>query len=225
MFNSMFLPGNYNYWMVAIELLVYLLLFTVVVSLVFFLLRRPMRQYKPTDLELFKKLEGLRTEKMNRLMLFLTYLGKHYFLVPANLLLIGGFLVLGGNSWFALRIFLLSASSFVLMFFLKRVFRRNRPQQPLLYAARGMSFPSGHAIMAVNFYGLVLYMIWHTGIDPGYKIAVAILMVLLILGIGFSRIYLQVHYTSDVLAGFLIGICWFYTCLQLLSRLEMLLRG
>lgn len=153
-------------------------------------------------------------------MLAITWLAKHNFLIPANLVLIALFLLFGRHNWYAFRVLVMSLSSLIMMFILKRLFHRNRPGNPLLFEAKGKSFPSGHAIMAVNFYGLLLYMIMHTGVAPTIKIIAAVLVVCLILLIGFSRVYLQVHYASDVLAGFIIGLCWFFCIVHVLERLH-----
>ena len=205
----------------TLDIFFHLLIFIAIVSIVVFSLRAPMRRYKPIDLAIFKKLQPLHSGKSNRIMLAITYLGKHQFLVPVNLLLIAVYLLFGSHQWYAFRILVMSLSSLVLMFILKRLFRRNRPVEHLLFRAKGKSFPSGHAMMSVCFYGLILHMILHSPADVGTKIFAAIFMILLILSIGFSRVYLQVHYASDVLAGFLIGVSWFYISLRILNKLEI----
>lgn len=78
---------------------------------------------------------------------------------------------------------------------------RERPNILRLIPIDGYSFPSGHSIISVSFYGyLITYILEHTK-----KTWLIILGVLFILGIGFSRIYLGVHYFSDVLAGYSLG--------------------
>lgn len=153
-------------------------------------------------------------------MLFITFLGKHQFLIPANLLLIFYFLLAAHQNWFSIRIITISLSSLVLMLLLKTLFQRKRPLSPLLKAAKGLSFPSGHAIMAVTFYGLLLYILWHTIDARWLKHLVTVLLVLLIILIGYSRVYLRVHYASDVLAGFIIGFLWLWISLFVLNQLE-----
>ena len=153
-------------------------------------------------------------------MLFFTFLGKHQFLIPANLTLIMYFLLIRKRTWFSIRIASIALSSLGLMFVLKHLFHRNRPQLPLLNRARGLSFPSGHAIMAVTFYGLLIYIISHTIKDKKLKWALILLISVLIPFIGFSRVYLRVHYPSDVLAGYLIGFLWLRISLQVLKQLE-----
>ena len=106
------------------------------------------------------------------------------------------------------------------MLLLKQLFQRKRPLSPLLKAARGLSFPSGHAIMAVTFYGLLIYIVQHN-IDINWlKYLVIFLLVVLVLLIGFSRIYLRVHYASDVLGGFIIGLLWLMISLAVIKWLE-----
>ncbi len=100
---------------------------------------------------------------------------------------------------------------------LKTVFKRVRPELfDSGYTASFYSFPSGHATVAVGFYGtLTLLLAWRlTGVRRWMVVAAGVSLVLLI---GFSRLYLGVHYPTDVLAGFLaaplwisfIGLCYF----------------
>lgn len=99
---------------------------------------------------------------------------------------------------------------------LKAVFQRARPTDiEHLGSAHGYSFPSGHAMGAVLLFGSLAYVVYFT-IDHSRRLrllAVA-LCVLMILCIGTSRVYLGVHYLSDVLAGFAAGVCWLAVCLS-----------
>ena len=153
-------------------------------------------------------------------MLFITFLGKHQFLIPANLILIFYFVVITKQNWFSIRVITIAISSLVLMLLLKQLFQRKRPLSPLLKAAKGLSFPSGHAIMAVTFYGLLIYILQHTITSDWLKVFFTALLVVLILLIGFSRVYLRVHYASDVTAGFIIGSLWLIISLFVLKLLE-----
>jgi undecaprenyl-diphosphatase len=106
------------------------------------------------------------------------------------------------------------------MFALKHLFNRPRPEIPLLYEAKGLSFPSGHALMSVTFYGLLIYIVFKTYRDKDWKWIVISLLLLLILIIGFTRIYLRVHYTTDVIAGYCIGFLWLVFAVSMLNRME-----
>lgn len=206
--------------LIIAEILLSLLLFSAAISILVFLIRKPLRKYKPVDMAIFDRLQPLVSPQKNKAMLFITFLGKHQFLIPANLLLIFYFLFATHQNWFSIRIITISLSSLALMLLLKYLFQRKRPLSPLLKAAKGLSFPSGHAIMSVTFYGLLLYILLHT-IDKGWlKYLLTILLVLLIILIGYSRVYLRVHYASDVLAGFIIGVLWLLISLFVLNQLE-----
>ena len=93
---------------------------------------------------------------------------------------------------------------------LKLLFHRPRPE--VIFARLGYSFPSGHSFFAVTLYGMMAY--WLTRDAPARR-GVWVPTVLLIVLIGFSRIYLGVHYASDVLAGFCVGLPWLWACLAL----------
>jgi len=105
--------------------------------------------------------------------------------------------------------------------FLKVIIRRPRPiSETSLVAASGWSFPSGHAMMSTVFYGMVAYLLVRA-VDSwrlkAFSISVAGFMVFVI---GMSRIYLQVHYLSDVLAGFAGGLFWLTVCITGLEIYE-----
>jgi undecaprenyl-diphosphatase len=114
----------------------------------------------------------------------------------------------------------IALSSLALMFGLKHLFDRNRPLIPLLEEARGLSFPSGHALMSVTFYGLLIYIVFKGFKNKPLKWTLIAMLLALILIIGFSRIYLRVHYASDVIAGFCVGLLWLVICVWVLNRLE-----
>jgi undecaprenyl-diphosphatase len=172
------------------------------------------------DDKVFKALEPYVNETNNKIMLGITFLGRHEFLIPANIVLIFWFLLVRRHRWYSIRVPAVALSSLALMFVLKNVFGRERPLIPLLEEARGMSFPSGHALMSVTFYGLLIYTVYHLWKRPAAKWSMITFLVLLILTIGFSRIYLRVHYTSDVLAGFAAGFLWLVLSLWVLENME-----
>lgn len=91
---------------------------------------------------------------------------------------------------------------------LKQILQRPRPTEYRIVDAAGYSFPSGHSMVSMAFYGYLIYLIYKKVKQPLLKWLGMILLGILILLIGISRIYLGVHYTSDVLAGFLISISY-----------------
>ena len=212
-------PGEIAILIIAATLLSLVIFISVIATLVF-LIRKPLRKYKSIDLGVFDQLQSWTNPYRNRFILFVTFLGNHKFLIPANLSVIFYFLLVAHQNWFSIRVLTIALSSLVLMLLLKTLFQRKRPLSPLLKAAKGLSFPSGHSIMAVTFYGLLLYILLHTITIEWLKWLLAILLIVLIILIGFSRVYLRVHYTSDVIAGFIIGLLWLWISLMVLSNLE-----
>ncbi len=112
------------------------------------------------DERAFEALGGYVNPMNNDVMQIITFLGTHYFLIPANLVLIFWFLLIRKHRWYSIKVPAIAISSVVLMLLLKEIFRRDRPLIPLLETARGFSFPSGHAFMSTTFYGLLAYIIW-----------------------------------------------------------------
>src|SRR4029453_8086163 len=90
----------------------------------------------------------------------------------------------------------------------RRAIHRARPGLPAPVAhAAGMSFPSGHAQAAVVAYSVLLLVFLPSLRGPWRRLAIGFAVVM-VLGIGFSRVALGVHYASDVLAGYVLGVAW-----------------
>ncbi|ASS65842.2 MULTISPECIES: phosphatase PAP2 family protein [unclassified Paenibacillus] len=98
--------------------------------------------------------------------------------------------------------------SSLLNLLLKLVFRRARPDVHRIIDAAGYSFPSGHSMAAFTLYGITVYFLWKHLARFWMKAAAVSAGIAMILMIGISRIYLGVHYPSDVLGGYLISAAW-----------------
>ena len=91
---------------------------------------------------------------------------------------------------------------------LKNIVQRPRPTEYRIIDESGYSFPSGHSMVSTAFYGFLIYLIYKKIKNKYLKWGLITTLSLLIISIGISRIYLGVHYTSDVLAGLLISISY-----------------
>jgi membrane-associated phospholipid phosphatase len=95
---------------------------------------------------------------------------------------------------------------------LKEVINRARPTVEHLVTVYTLSYPSGHAMSAMGFYGFLVFLTMRYKMNRWIRVTLVVVLVLLILSIGISRIYLGVHYPSDVLAGFIGGLIWVTLC-------------
>ncbi|HJA28624.1 MAG TPA: phosphatase PAP2 family protein [Candidatus Olsenella pullicola] len=96
---------------------------------------------------------------------------------------------------------------------LKAIVQRPRPDGFRLISETGYSFPSGHSMVAMAFFGLLIWMVWRYHRRDAMRVVWCVVFGLVIAMVGISRIYLGVHYASDVLAGFCVSLVWliFYT--------------
>jgi undecaprenyl-diphosphatase len=171
------------------------------------------------DLQVFDMITPHITEDRTVLMRFISFLGKHTFLLPVIGLMII-FFVVKKDKWMVIRTSTILLTSVLLMSLLKRLIARDRPLDPLVQGITNFSFPSGHAFMSVAFYGL---LIWYVSVNvkiPWLRAALIVFLLFIIAAIGFSRIYLRVHYATDVAAGICFGFVWLDFCLWFIDKKE-----
>ena len=101
---------------------------------------------------------------------------------------------------------------------LKRILQRPRPTEYRIIEETGYSFPSGHSMISMAFYGYLIYLIYTYVKNKYIKWISIILLSILICSIGISRIYLGVHYTSDVLGGFCISISYLVIYISIINK-------
>lgn len=104
---------------------------------------------------------------------------------------------------------------------LKAIFQRERPIGYRLIEMSGFSFPSGHAMVSMAFYGLLIYIIYHLIETKKLKIFLITLNALAIILVGISRVYLGVHYLSDVITGYCISIIYLFLLTKLLRKYKI----
>ena len=102
---------------------------------------------------------------------------------------------------------------------LKRILQRPRPTEFRIVEETGYSFPSGHSMVSMAFYGYLIYLIYRYIKNKYVKWTLITILSILICLIGISRIYLGVHYTSDVLGGFLLSISYLVVYISSIKRL------
>jgi len=163
------------------------------------------------DTAILLSLRELHNPLLDRLMIAITFLGEPTELTIMSLAL-GAWLIWRGQRSEAATLAIAAAGAAGLNVLLKDVFSRARPALwDRIVDVRYYSFPSGHAMLSMVVYGLLGYLLathfrrWHIGI--------LVATVVLIAAIGFSRLYLGVHWPTDVLAGYAAGLVWLMTCI------------
>ena len=126
------------------------------------------------------------------------------------------------KSWrYVIQLALISLLAISSNLILKQVINRARPISEHLVTVETLSYPSGHAMSAMAFYGFLIYLFYNFKLNKIIKIGVIILLVVLILSIGISRIYLGVHFPSDIAGGFIAGFIWVILCIFILNVIQI----
>ena len=140
----------------------------------------------------------------------ITHLGSIYLVVMVAVV-VGVILFIRKYWWGLLALFFAVAIGQAVLNILKVIFQRPRPETEMFVF--GSSFPSGHVFSAIVIYGFCIYLTFRFINNAAVKWIVATLLALLIFLIGFSRVYLGVHWLSDVLAGYATGFAWLLFCI------------
>ncbi len=158
------------------------------------------------DVRLNNLLLLFRSDYYVRIFLAITTLGRAEIIISVTAIISLLFWLWRQKSYI-LPLWLSLIGSSLLSFLSKLAFERPRP--PLaVYTETSFSFPSGHATAAVAFYGFLIYFLLRHTRRLLNKTFILLIGLALILALGFSRLYLGVHYLSDVLAGYLLGALW-----------------
>lgn len=120
------------------------------------------------------------------------------------------------NRYFTINLISVFASNFIV----KSIIRRDRPIDINLIIENGFSFPSGHSMVSFAFYGFIIYYLYHTDLKKPLKYSLIAILSLIIFLIGLSRIYLGVHYASDVLGGFLLAFIYLVIYIKFIYKRE-----
>ena len=153
------------------------------------------------DNYIYNYIKGLISPNTTNIFKVITEFGNVYIMIPVIILI----LIFSNDKSFKKYFIYNLISIFILNNILKLIFTRSRPLDINLIIETGYSFPSGHSMVSFAFYGFLAYFIYHTNLNRYLKILYILLLGLLVLLIGISRIYLGVHYASDVLGGFAIS--------------------
>lgn len=172
------------------------------------------------DVWAFQKLAGITSSAMTSLMTGITFFGSSYFLLPAYIILSLYFLLLKKNRKLSLDVISVGITSTIILFSLKAIFHRHRPLDPLVQKVNGFSFPSGHSFSSFTFFGLLIYILWNTKMNAAWRWVLSLFFFLFAAAIALSRVYLHVHYASDVIAGFCLCLVWLTVSFWALQKIK-----
>lgn len=143
---------------------------------------------------------------------FITFLGSALFVISITVFILIFFKNKKYGLFLALNLIIIT----IFQYLLKALFSRPRPIDINLIDETNFSFPSGHSLTAMAFYGFIIYLIYNSKIR--YKKTCISILLALILSIGLSRVYLGVHYTTDVLGGFCFSLSYLIIYIQIIKK-------
>lgn len=203
------------------ELLLVFIAFFTSLALLIMVIREIFYEKEDTiDQEVFNYLTPYVSDRHTAFMQFFTFFGSHNFLITAWLVVIALYFFIRKNKWHVIKMTTIALCNLLLMLGLKLLFNRPRPLIPLLKEVPGLSFPSGHAFMSFTFYGTLIYIVYRHVANKWLKWILIFILAGIIFLVGLSRVYLRVHYASDVVAGFCFGMMSLVILLWLLRQIE-----
>jgi len=164
------------------------------------------------DSVVYNFISKLINNNLTYIVKFVTFLGSAFFVITTTLLAL---IILKNKKiglFMALDLILIT----IFQHILKPIFERVRPNILQLVEETSYSFPSGHSLTAMAFYGFIIYLIYKSNLK--YKKLYIILLGVLILFIGLSRVYLGVHFITDVLGGFTFSLFYLIIFIDVVKK-------
>ena len=192
----------------TIILAVSLVLFTIITYAIF------SDKIDTLDKNIHSYILNIRNENLTSILITITNISSAYALIVLSILL----LLIMKKKKIPLLICLNLIISFLTNQIAKLTFSRPRPVGINLIEESGYSYPSGHAMISMAYFGFIAYLIYKSNLNKIIKLPLITSIFILILLIGFSRIYLGVHYLSDIIGGFLLSIAYimiFINCIKI----------
>lgn len=170
------------------------------------------------DLPIIAFVQGMEAPFLTGLLKTFTWIGSGFGVVPITLVIcVIIFFKLGKQNQAYLFAFVM-VSTILLNEGVKRIFTRDRPEIHRLMDAGGFSFPSGHTMMAVSLYAMIVYVTWPYTKDITQRLSLIFSAFLVAFLIAISRIYVGVHYPSDIAGGFFMSTGWLTLALFIYKR-------
>jgi len=167
------------------------------------------------DLRLAEWILNLRTMFLDKFFLEVTYWG-NWQVILFLCLLFSILFYFNKKKYLILPLFVSVIGAGVMTVIIKYIVGRARPNPEIaLYVEKLPSFPSAHSALIFSLFGFLFYSICRSNLDYKIKFTLSVVVVFIIIIVGFSRLYLGVHFLSDVLAGYLVGLMWVLTSMYI----------
>ncbi len=161
---------------------------------------------------------GIRNDKLTSIMEVVTNLGGAYFLISATIVI--GLIAIIKNRKIPIYTGINLISAYLLNTIVKHIVRRPRPTGLFLTTASGFSYPSGHTLVSFAFYTYIAIALLKRTNNKSLRILIKILLPIIIITIPFSRIYLGVHYLTDIIGGYLLGLIYLKTFIFIKNKIK-----
>ncbi|WP_026838687.1 phosphatase PAP2 family protein [Gillisia sp. JM1] len=167
---------------------------------------------------------SFRSPNLNNILQFITNLGDLYGYIVVTTICSLLFYFKFKNWRYVVQLVFVIIVSGLSNLALKEVINRARPTAEHLVSVQTLSYPSGHAMSATAFYGFLIYLCYFLKINKWLKGSLIFLCSFLIVSIGISRIYLGVHFPSDIAGGIIAGTIWLMFCVLIFNIIDLFRR-
>jgi len=168
------------------------------------------------DLVLLEYIHSNINPLVLRIMKFISFIGSAYFIIPVMTIVIA-YNYKRKKHYESSLLLLSTAGSWIFNFLLKQIFHRTRPLDYFLVDQGGFSYPSGHTMVATSFYFTIAYLLTRNMKEKDKRVFYLVATIAILL-MGISRIYLGVHWPTDILGGLLMGYIFYYLSITLVKR-------
>lgn len=186
---------NYKQWLFVVPLILFVIdCFLIQAGII-----------APLDMLIYQSLHSLETPGITKVVVMITHLGSFIGIIGVITL------IFVFNRRIALNCLIVSFLQQLINRLLKFIFKRPRPEVIHLVEETNYSFPSGHAMAVSCLYAMIIYYLYHS--DFSFRYGLIVLSILTIILVDLSRVYLGVHYFSDVFGGTMLSVSFvLYLC-------------
>lgn len=168
------------------------------------------------DLSILELLHRNTSPIIFKIMKFISFIGSWKILLPGTAILI--VYLLNKRQYYSSKLLLINIlGSYIINFILKNLFQRTRPLEFFRVEQSGLSFPSGHSMVTMSMYLAIAYLLTKDRENTSKRKLIYGLSTLLILLMGISRVYLGVHWPTDIIGGYIMGYLFFNLSLILIK--------